>query len=228
MFEAALRSGTRPVLLDLEMLTGYFRSAAHRTGAGARGGGRLGRGTATMGGGCLRKVPWSVLISSVLIVSGARAAPAPVVLAAASTLPSDASLPILRGIAFVEGDDPRVYLEDPRTGIVTVYRLGDTVGESHIERVQRDRVTLRRGDDVVHLLFGVHSTARSSEPRRPAIAPPTRTTPDASPMSEELPPPQAERTAAPIIGSGQPWLDRLGIPRGALSQAIESAEESND
>ena len=39
---------------------------------------------------------------------------------------------------------------------------------------------------------------------------------------------QSERLDAPIIGSGQPWLDRLGIPRGALSQAIESAVSAQE
>jgi hypothetical protein len=47
--------------------------------------------------------------------------------------------------------------------------------------------------------------------------------PDVSATSGQSPPIQAERLDAPIIGSGQPWLDKLGIPRGALRQAIESA-----
>lgn len=48
------------------------------------------------------------------------------------------------------------------------------------------------------------------------------------PILRGIAPIQSERLDAPIIGSGQPWLDRLGIPRGALSRAIESAVSAQE
>ena len=75
-------------------------------------------------------------------------------------------------------------------------------------------------------LFGVHSTAVSSD--GPDLSPHRLAAPDVSPASGRIAPIQSERLDAPIIGSGQPWLDRLGIPRGALSHAIESAVSAQE
>jgi hypothetical protein len=169
-----------------------------------------------MAGWCLREVSLSVLMLGLLLASGARAV-------AADAAPTPASQPILRGIALDEGGPARAYLEDPRTGMVTAYGLGDAIGESRIERIQEDRVVLRRGDEVVQLLLGVPSTVMSSDASGSDSPPQRVAAPDVSATSGQSPPIQAERLDAPIIGSGQPWLDKLGIPRGALSQAIESA-----
>jgi hypothetical protein len=204
-----------PCLLDLDAPKGYRLSAARRAGGRHLGNGQE-KGTPTMVGWCLREVSLSVLMLSLLLASGARAV-------AADAAPTPASQPILRGIALVEGGQARAYLEDPRTGMVTAYGLGDTVGESRIERIQEDRVVLRRGDEVVQLLLGVPSTAMSSDASGSDSPPQRVAAPDVSATSGQSPPIQAERLDAPIIGSGQPWLDKLGIPRGALSQAIESA-----
>lgn len=179
-----------------------------------------------MTGWCLREVLLSALVATVLLLGGARAVGAHEAPGAAPMLASEAPQPILRGIALIEGGSARVYLEDPRTGMVTTYGLWDTVGDHRIERIQENGVVLRRGDELVHLLFGVQSTAVSSD--GPDLSPHRLAAPDASPASGRSAPIQSERLDAPIIASGQPWLDRLGIPRGALSQAIESAVSAQE
>ena len=123
----------------------------------------------------------------------------------------------------------RAYIEDPRTGKVTGYALGDTVGDSRIERIQVDRVVLRHRHEIVQLLLGVQLTPMSSHAPE-ADTPPQRRA-DATSLS-----PSSGRSSAiksgpgdgQIIGNGQAWLDRLGIPQGALSRAIESALPAQD
>jgi hypothetical protein len=177
---------------------------------------------------CLRAVSLAVLLASVLLIGHAHAASAHVP-AAASMVASGAPPPILRGITLVEGGYARVYLEDPRTGMVTAYGLGDSVGDTRIEWIHGDRVVLRRGSELVQLRFGVPS-ATLGEGGGPDGAPPTLAAGDGVATSAQRALSQSEGMDAPIIGSGQPWLDKLGIPRGALSRAIESAtsaQESN-
>jgi len=107
----------------------------------------------------------------------------------------------------------RAYFEDPQTGALGGYAVRETVGDSRIEQIQEDRVVLRRGSELVQMLFGTQSPAdnpsvRVTMPSPAAVRPPTA---------------QAAPGGRPIIGSGQPWLDTLGIPPEAFSRAIEQA-----
>jgi hypothetical protein len=153
-----------------------------------------------------------------------------VVASHAASIPTpDEPAPILRGVTLVEGGYGRAYIEDPRTGKVTGYALGDTVGDSRIERIQVDLVVLRHRHEIVQLLLGVQLTPMSSHAPE-ADTPPQRRA-DATNLS-----PSSGRSSAiksgpgdgQIIGNGQAWLDRLGIPQGALSRAIESALPAQD
>ena len=117
--------------------------------------------------------------------------------------------------------EARAYFEDPRTGILAGYGLRDSVGDSRIEEISEDRVVLRRASELVQMLLGAQSAADSSSSQQtmPAAAAP-RPSPD-----------QTTPEAGPIVGNGQPWLDKLGVPPRALSRAIEQAlpaEESNN
>jgi hypothetical protein len=145
---------------------------------------------------------------------------------------SGAPQPILRGVALVEGGYGRAYFEDPGTGRVTGYALGDTVGDSRIEGIQESRVVLGRGDETVQLLLGVQSTAMSSEAGEADIPPQGAAAgPGGSPSSGQSSAIRWQPGNPPIVGNGQPWLDRLGIPQGALPRAIESAspaQQPND
>lgn len=116
-------------------------------------------------------------------------------------------LAIVRGIVVTQQGEARAYLEDPRTGALRVYAPGDTVGDSQIEAIREDRVVLRRGDELIQLLMGPLGSAHEDggeAPWRPAVY-------------------QPNPSGGPVIGNGQPWLDRLGIPPDALSRAIEQA-----
>jgi hypothetical protein len=202
-----------------------------------------------------------VLVSSLLLISGAGAvkahvyagraaqspastsaplAPEPIaspsghaasVLTASPILASGAQ-PILRGIFLVEGGYGRAYLEDPRTGTITAYALGDTVGDSRIERIQEDRVVLQRGNELVQLRLGAQGTAMPSKGGEADIPAPRPAAPTGvSPSSGQSSAIRSGAGDATIISNGQPWLDRLGIPQGALSRAIETAlpgQESNN
>jgi hypothetical protein len=150
----------------------------------------------------------------------------------ASPILASGDQPILRGIVLVEGGYRRAYLEDPRTGTITGYVLWDTVGDSRIERIQADRVVLRRGNELVRMRLGAQSTAMPSQAGEADFPAPRPAAPTSiSPSSSHSSAIQSGAGDAPIIGNGQAWLDRLGIPQGALSRAIETAlpgQESNN
>jgi hypothetical protein len=124
------------------------------------------------------------------------------------------ALPILRGIVVTHSGVARAYFENPHTGALGAYAPGDLVGDSQIEAIYDDRVVLRRGGELVHVLMGSSSPTISSE-----------TTEVGHPVAAVY---QPDPTAGPIIGNGQPWLDRLGIPQQALSRAIEQALPAQD
>jgi hypothetical protein len=131
-----------------------------------------------------------------------------------------APLPILRGVVLTHSGEWRAYFEDPRTGGVAPYTVGDAVGDNRIEEIRDDVVVLRRGDDVVRIVMG------SAPPAPTAIA--TESAPTvAAPIPPSMPAPmpvyRPNPTGGPTIDSGQPWLDRFGIPPQALSRAIEEA-----
>jgi type II secretory pathway component PulC len=56
----------------------------------------------------------------------------------------------------VLSDDPGLglaYLEDPRTGRITGYRVGDPLAGGRVERIERDRVLIRRAGELVEVLL---------------------------------------------------------------------------
>ena len=116
----------------------------------------------------------------------------------------------------------RAYFEDPTTGVLGAYAVGDLIDGNRIEQIRDDAVVLRRGDEVIRIPWAPHRTPRrqpgsargaraaagAAEPRQaPAVMPVYRPNP----------------TGGPTIGNGQAYLDRLGIPPQALSRAIEEA-----
>ena len=130
--------------------------------------------------------------------------------------------PILRGIVITQSGKARAYFENPRTGTLAAYALGDLVADSQIEAIHDDRVVLRRGSELVQVLMGGLS------PTIPSEATEVDRPPDATAASPVPAVYQPDPTAGPIIGNGQPWLDQLGIPPQALSRAIEQALPAQD
>jgi len=79
--------------------------------------------------------------------------------------------PVLYGL--VVSDDPGLglaYLVDPKTGRITGYRVGDPLAGGQVERIERDRVLIRRSGELVEVFMN----------RSHALAPP-----DSVPVSSE-------------------------------------------
>ena len=126
---------------------------------------------------------------------------------------------ILRGIVVTQHGEARAYLEDPRTGMLRAYAAGDVVADAQIEAIHEDRVLLRRGNELVQLLMGPLASAQEETA---ATARATPETPSRPAVYRPNP------SGGPTIGNGQPWLDRLGVPPGVLSRAIEQAPAPPD
>ena len=178
----------------------------------------LGVETPTMTGQCLHEVLLSALVATVLLLGRARCR--------CARGPGRRSNARLRGatthplrITLIESGSARVCREDAGTGTVTTY--GSGISSAIIASNRFRRRAGRSGAAMSSLLFGVQSTAVSSD--GPDLSPHRLAAPDASPASGGSALIQSERLDAPIIGSGQPRLNRLGISRGAVSQAIEWA-----
>lgn len=127
-------------------------------------------------------------------------------------------LAILRGVVVTQHGEARAYLEDPRTGTLRAYSAGEAIGDGQIEAIREDRVILRRGTEHVELLMGTLASAPDGDA---VTARPTR-----EPVEPAVYRPNP--SGGPTIGNGQSWLDRLGIPPGALSRAIEQAPTAPD
>jgi hypothetical protein len=69
----------------------------------------------------------------------------------------------------VLSDDPglaHAYLADPRTGRITGYRVGDPLAGGQVERIERDRVLVRRAGELVEVFLN-----RSHTPAPPDSVP---------------------------------------------------------
>ena len=130
------------------------------------------------------------------------------------------SLPVLRGIVVTHTGEGRAYFEDPTTGVLGAYAVGDVVLDNRIEQIKEDLVVLRRGDELIRIPWGPSGGA--GEPGAAATEPAPRPVQRAS-TPAVMPVYRPNPTGGPTIGNGQAYLDRLGIPPQALSRAIEEA-----
>jgi hypothetical protein len=138
-------------------------------------------------------------------------------------------LPALRGIVLTHSGEWRAYFEDPGTGILGAYTVGDVIGGNRIEQIQDEHVVLRQGGEVVRILMGSSPGPEPSaadsvikDDQQALGSLPSPASPAVMPVYRPNP------TGGPTIGNGQPWLDRLGIPPQALSRAIEEAHPVQD
>jgi hypothetical protein len=148
------------------------------------------------------------------------------ILANLSCVWAQAPHPVLRGIVVTAEGQGRAFFEDPATGALGAYAVGDVIDGNRIEQIQEDAVVLRRGDEVIRILIGSapdsEASPGSAVAPSPAVSqPPPGPRPAPGVMTVYRP----NSTSGPTIGNGQPWLDRLGIPRQALSQAIGEAQQ---
>ena len=86
-----------------------------------------------------------------------------------------AARPVLYGIVLKDGA-PSAFLEDPVTKKVVGYKVGDAVAGGELERIEADRVVIRRGDDTFEVLL------KDPQKPRPVVT--------AQPMAPGLPQPQ--------------------------------------
>lgn len=134
------------------------------------------------------------------------------------------SLPVLRGIVVTHSGEGRAYFEDPTTGVLGAYTVGDVVGGNRVEEIRDDLVVLRRGDELVRVTWG--PSASSVAPSQGTVATESEQPPASTQRVSTqpvMPVYRPDPAGGPTIGNGQAYLDRLGIPPQALSRAIEEA-----
>jgi hypothetical protein len=148
------------------------------------------------------------------------------ILASLSCVWAQAPLPVLRGIVVTADGQGRAIFEDPTTGALGAYAVGDVIDGNRVEQIREDAVVLRRGDEVIRVLMGSvpdsEASPGSAVAPSPAVSPPP---PGPRPAPGVMPVYRPNSRSGPTIGNGQPWLDRLGIPPQALSQAIGAAQQ---
>jgi hypothetical protein len=144
-----------------------------------------------------------------------------VVLLSVSSAWAQAAAPVLRGIVITQSGQARAYFEDPTTGVLGAYAVGDVIDGNRIEQIREDVVVLRRGAEVIRVLMG--SAPESGTPGPVADSSPAVDQPAPRPAPGVMPGYRPNPQGGPTIGSGQPYLDRLGIPPRAFSRAIEEA-----
>jgi hypothetical protein len=123
--------------------------------------------------------------------------PAPGTAPAAPTAPK----PRLYGIVLGAREGGRAYLEDPRTRKVFGYTTGDSVADSKVEKIETDRVVMRRGSEVFEVLLRDPSKPRPAPPPPPppaAAAAPGSVQPGAQPGAPPMP-------FQPVPGSPAPF-----------------------
>jgi hypothetical protein len=80
--------------------------------------------------------------------------------------------PRLYGVVIGAREEGRAYLEDPRTRKVFGYTIGDSVADSRLERIETDRVVMRRGTEVFEVLLRDPTKPRPTPPPPPPPTPP--------------------------------------------------------
>src|SRR5574337_636122 len=116
----------------------------------------------------------------------------------ATAAANPAGKPLLYGIVLKDGA-PRAFLEDPVTKKVIGYRTGDQVAGGLLERIEADRIVIRRGEERVEVLLRdpakPKSVAATAQPAAPLLQAPF---PGGS-LQPQAPPPPAARPLVPNL-----------------------------
>ena len=97
--------------------------------------------------------------------------------------------PLLYGIVLKDGA-PAAFLEDPVTKKVTGYKPGDAVAGGQLERIEADRVVIRRGEDTFEVLL------RDPQKPKAVVA--------AQPAAPGAAQPQLQQPGGPAVRAPQP------------------------
>ena len=96
--------------------------------------------------------------------------------------------PLLYGIVLSDGTSS-AFLEDPVTKKVFGYRPGDQVAGGQLERIEADRVVIRRGEGTFEVLLRDPSKPKPVAAAPPPAAPGAQPTPAGSPQVQAPPTP---------------------------------------
>ncbi len=101
--------------------------------------------------------------------------------------------PFLYGIVLKDGG-PTAYLQDAATKKIVGYKLGDSVAGGQLERIEADRVVIRRGDETFEVLLRDPQKPKPVVAAQPPGAAPQPQAPGAPAVQA---PPSAPGTAQP-------------------------------
>ena len=126
-----------------------------------------------------------------------------------------ATMPLLYGVVLKDGA-PSAFLEDPVTKKVLAYKPGDQVAGGQLERIEADRVIIRRGEGTFEVLLRDPQKPKAVtavQPAAPVVQPPS---PSASPRVQ-APPTPAAPTQSPATLFRRPQAPALPPVRNAPS-----------
>ena len=121
--------------------------------------------------------------------------------------------PLLYGVVLKDGAS-EAFLEDPVTKKVLAYKPGDQVAGGQLERIEADRVVIRRGEGTFEVLLRDSQKPKAvtaAQPGAPAVQPPP---PSASPQAQAPP-----ASAAPA----QPPATLFRRPQAPASPPVRNA-----
>ena len=127
--------------------------------------------------------------------------------------------PLLYGIVLKDGA-PAAFLEDPVTKKVTSYKVGDSLAGGQLERIEADRVVIRRGEGTFEVLL-----RDPAKPKAVAAAPPaTPPQPGAAQPRPPLPGGPGVQPGPTVPGQPPPTLFRR--PQMPAAPPVRNAPDS--
>jgi type II secretory pathway component PulC len=112
-----------------------------------------------------------------------------------------ATKPLLFGIVLKDGA-PAAFLEDPVTKKVTGYKVGDAVAGGQLERIEADRVVIRRGEGTFEVLLRDPQKPKAvavAQPPTARLQPGAQGQPPGVPATIQPPTPAVPRQPSPTL-----------------------------
>jgi len=123
--------------------------------------------------------------------------------------------PLLYGIVLKDGA-PAAFLEDPVTKKVTSYKVGDSLAGGQLERIEADRVVIRRGEGTFEVLL--------RDPQKPRAVAAAPTAPGAQPQPAGAPGVRAPQPTPTVPSQPPPTLFRR--PQLPVAPPVRNAPDS--
>jgi hypothetical protein len=126
--------------------------------------------------------------------------------------------PFLHGVVLTDGG-PAAFLEDPTTKRVRAYKPGDAVAGGQLERIEADRVVIRRGEGTFEVLL-----RDPAKPKAVAAASPATPGPGAVQPRPPLPGGPGVQPGPTVPGQPPPTLFRR--PQMPAAPPVRNAPDS--